>query len=371
MQRVLVTGAGGYIGVPLCERLLEAGYKVLALDRFFFGLDKMGKLSSKPGLEILQEDIRYVDPAILRHVDAVFDLAGLSNDATAEIDPTLTTDINYAGAVRLARAAKEHGVRRYIYSSSASVYGAGHKLGLTETDEIFPLTEYARSKAEVERSILPLAASDFEVVILRNATAYGLAPRMRFDLVINIMTMRAWKDRVIYVMGGGEQWRPLVHVQDIVEALLLALESPAEKVNGEIFNVGSEDQNYQIQQLVQFVVDIIPHVTVHRIPDDRDKRSYKLSFSKIREVLKFDPSRRVHEGVVEIKQALERSAVDPNDPRCFTLQWYKSIIEWSERIKKLTYKGVVLEASDSCRDAALLSTQSLPDEDVLTQRAAL
>jgi len=353
MKRVLVTGAGGYIGVPLCERLLREGYHVLALDRFFFGLDKVDKLRHVPDFELLPEDIRYVDPSILGDVDAIVDLAGLSNDATAEIDPRLTMDINYAGAVRLAQVAKELGVKRYVYSSSASVYGTGNKLGLTETDALCPITEYARSKVQVESHILPLAERDFQVVILRNATVYGLAPRMRFDLVINIMTMRAWKERVIYIMGGGEQWRPLVHVQDVVAAFLLALEAPAEQVNGEIFNVGSDDQNYQIHQLAQFVVDVVPNVTIHRIPDDPDRRSYNVSFSKIRHVLNFEPSRRVHEGIVEIKQALERGTINPNDPTCFTLQWYKSILEWSTRIQQLTYKGAVLEVNDSSRDVLL------------------
>ena len=347
MKRILVTGAGGYIGVPLCERLLHKGYDVLALDRFFFGIDKIDKLRGQRGFEILIEDIRCVDPTIFRDVDAVVDLAGLSNDATAEIDPALTTDINYTGAVHLARAAKKYGVRRYVYSSSASVYGAGHKVGLAETDKLSPQTKYAQAKIDVERSILPLADRDFQVVILRNATVYGVAPRMRFDLVINIMTMRAWKDRVIYIMGGGQQWRPLVYVQDVVDAFLLALESPAEKVNGEIFNVGSDDQNCQIQQLVEFVMDIVPNVAIHRIPDDPDKRSYNVSFSKIREVLGFKPSASIGIGIQEIQRALERGIVNPNDPTCFTLQWYKSIMEWSTRIDKLTYKGTVLQVSDS------------------------
>jgi UDP-glucose 4-epimerase len=154
-------------------------------------------------------------------------------------------------------------------------------------------------------------------------------------------------------MGGGEQWRPLVHVQDVVEAFLLALEAPAEQVNGEIFNVGSDDQNYQIHQLAQFVVDVVPNVTIHRIPNDPDRRSYNVSFSKICHVLNFESSRRVYEGIVEIKQALERGIINPNDPTCFTLQWYKSIIEWSTRIQQLTYKGAVLEVNDASRDAML------------------
>jgi nucleoside-diphosphate-sugar epimerase len=346
MKRVVVAGAGGYIGVPLCERLLKAGYTVTALDRYFFGGDKMDKLDGHAHLKILQDDIRFVDPDVFDGADAVIDLAGLSNDASAEIDPSLTTDINFKGAIRLAQMAKDRGVRRYVYSSSASVYGAGGKLALCENDELHPLTEYARSKGNVEKAILPMSDGRFEVVVLRNATVYGLAPRMRFDLVINIMTMRAWKDRVIYIMGGGEQWRPLVHIRDVVEAFMLALESSADKVNGQIFNVGSDDQNYQVQQLVHSIIDVIPNVTIHRIPDDPDRRSYNLSFNKIREVLNFTPSRRVHEGIVEIKQALERGVIDSNDPTCFTLQWYKSIIEWTNRIRDLTYRDRVLEPSN-------------------------
>ena len=345
MKRIVVAGAGGYIGIPLCERLLSAGYAVTALDRYFFGVDKIEKLEGHSHLKIVQDDTRFVDPEIFDGVDAVIDLAGLSNDASSEIDPSLTTDINCKGAIRLAQAAKERGVRRYVYSSSASVYGAGSKLALSETDELRPLTEYARSKVKVEKAILPMSDDRFAVVILRNATVYGLAPRMRFDLVINIMTMRAWKDRVIYIMGGGEQWRPLVHLRDVVEAFMLGLVAPAEKVSGQIFNVGSDDQNYQVQQLVHSIIDVIPNVTIHRIPDDADKRSYNLSFKKIDEVLNFQPSRRIHEGIVEIKQALERGFVDSNDPTCFTLQWYKSIIEWTKRIRNLTYKDAVLEPS--------------------------
>src|SRR5690242_13507485 len=219
MLNVLVFGAGGYIGIPLCAKLLERGHSVIALDRYFFGKERMNDVADKSRLQVIAEDIRDFDGALLKEVDAVIDHAGLSNDASAEIKPEMTESINKHGASRLARLAKEAGVRRYVYSSSASVYGHGMRERLTENDECQPLTAYAESKLHVEKALLDLLGSNFEVVIFRNATVFGLAPRMRFDLAINIMTLRAWKERVIYVMGGGSQWRPFVHVNDVVRVL--------------------------------------------------------------------------------------------------------------------------------------------------------
>jgi nucleoside-diphosphate-sugar epimerase len=342
MKTILVTGAGGYVGIPLCSSLLEKGYKVKALDRFFFGLDKIKDLSDNSNLQVIKDDIRYCDVTIFEGVYAVIDLSGLSNDASAEIDPVLTKKINYEGSERIAREAKKAGVERYLYASSASVYGAGSKQSLVETDELNPQTEYAKSKVAIERVLLELADESFHPTMLRNATIFGLAPRMRFDLAINVMTMRAWKERVIYIMGGGEQWRPFVHVRDVVKAFTLSLEAPVEKIHAQIFNVGSSDLNYQIKQLAQFVVDVIPHVQIHVIPDDPDKRTYNLNFDKIRDVLNFVPSVHVHEGIVEIKQALEKGLIVPDDPTCFTLQWYKSLILWSQRIKELSYNDEII-----------------------------
>lgn len=342
MKKIIVTGAGGYVGVLLCEELLKRGYAVIALDRYFFGIDKMNSIKDNPYLEIWKEDIRYCDVSIFKSVYAVLDLAGLSNDASAEIDIEITKAINYKGSERFAREAKKNGVQHYIYSSSASTYGAGSKPSLSEGDELFPQTEYAKSKVAIENVLLELKDANFHPVMLRNSTIFGLAPRMRFDLAINIMTMRAWKDRVIYVMGGGEQWRPFIHVRDVVRAFIICLEAPIEKVDGEIFNVGSSAMNYQIKQLAQFVVDVIPNVTIHTIPDDADKRTYNLNFDKIKSVLNFEPVIQVHEGIVEIKQALEKGIINPDDPTCFTLQWYKSLINWGDRIKDLSYEGAII-----------------------------
>ncbi|NOT76635.1 MAG: SDR family oxidoreductase [Cyclobacteriaceae bacterium] len=342
MKKIIVTGAGGYVGIPLCQVLLSKNFQVIALDRFFFGLDKLGEMAKHPNLTILKEDIRYCSTSIFKDVYAVIDLAGLSNDASAEIDPELTISINYKGSERFAREAKKNGVARYIYASSASVYGAGSKGALKETDPLSPQTEYAKSKVAIEKVLAELFSKDFCTVILRNATIFGLAPRMRFDLAINIMTLRAWRERVIYVMGGGEQWRPFVHVNDVVAAFALMLESPADKVGGETFNIGSSELNYQIKQLAQFVLDVIPNVKIHVIPDDVDKRTYNVSFDKVEKALGFKPKIQVHEGIVEIKQALERGILDPDDPTCYTLQWYKSLLLWDNKIKGLSYDGKIM-----------------------------
>lgn len=341
MAKVLVAGAGGYVGVPLCRMLLSRGHMVTALDRFFFGRHLVAGIEHEK-LCVVTEDTRSVTEEHLAGLDAVIDLAGLSNDASAEIDPVLTKSINHEGGTRLARLAKECGIRRYVYSSSASVYGHGEQAHLTENDACHPQTLYAESKLRVEDELNKISGANFEAVILRNATVFGLAPRMRFDLAINIMTLRAWKDRVVYVMGGGEQWRPFVHVNDVCRALIMGLEESADRVAGETFNVGGDELNYQIQQLAQFVLDVIPNTVVHRIPDDVDKRTYNLSFAKIRQRLGFEPKTRVHEGIVEIKQALERSVISGDDPTFYTLQWYRSLIDWEHRIKELSLHGRII-----------------------------
>ena len=342
MKQVLVTGAGGYIGIPLCRNLVSRGYRVLALDRYFFGQNKLGDLVSNPQFELIVQDTRRLESQLLKGVYGVIDLAGLSNDLSAEINPDLTRQINFEGGAAVARAAEAAGVHRYIYASSASVYGHGLKTNLVESDECRPQTLYAQSKLHVEKTLNELQGPNFETVIFRNATVFGLAPRMRFDLAVNIMTLRAWKDRVIYVMGGGEQWRPFIHVDDVVDVLVSGLEADADTVSGQIFNVGDETMNYQIHQLVEFVLDVIPNVTVHNIPDDPDKRTYNLAFGKIKQRLGFAAKKTIHQGIVEIKEALDRGLVTGDDPTCYTLQWYKSLIEWQTRIDALTLDGMLL-----------------------------
>lgn len=333
-MRIFVAGAGGYIGIPLCEALVERKHTVIAGDRFFFG--------KRPDVTCVRIDTRSITTDALGGFDAVVDLAGLSNDASAEIDSALTHSINVGGGCRLIDAATQAGVRRYVYSSSASVYGEGHHTMLSETDRCWPQTSYAHSKVAIENVLRATDRPGFEPVILRNATVFGVAPRMRFDLAVNVMTLRAWRDGLIYVMGGGEQWRPFIHVSDVVQAFVLVLEAPADKVAGETFNVGSQFQQLRICELADMVARQFPDARVHRIPDNPDRRSYHLSFEKIRERLGFIATTSVMDGIDEVRIALESGLVSGDDPTCYTLQYYKALIEWDKRIAELKMDGRLL-----------------------------
>lgn len=344
MSRVLVFGAGGYLGIPICEALAARGHLVVAADRWFFG--------KKPvGVRLMQADIRSFDKFDLFHYttelidmndpfDAVIDLAGLSNDLTSDIDPELTRSINIDGGKRLATLAKAAGVKRYVYSSSASVYGAGTKPMLTETDECRPLTLYARSKVEVEDHLRSISGDGFEPVILRNATVFGVAPRMRFDLAVNVMTLRAHRDQVIMIMGGGEQHRPFIHVDDVVRAFVWAVES--DNAAGETFNVGTS--NHTIAEIAKKVSNEFPMARVMPIPDDPDKRSYSCSFDKLTDVIGDEYLRSwttIEEEINRMARMLRDGSLK-DDPTCHTLQWYRELLEWDYRISQIRLDGRVL-----------------------------
>jgi nucleoside-diphosphate-sugar epimerase len=339
-MKVLVFGAGGYIGIPLCEELASRGHEVTGADRFFFG--------KRPKCDCITADIRtfqFITVDILSlefkssSYDAVIDLCGLSNDASCDIDPELTYAINLKGAKQLAKRAKDAGIRRYIYASSAAVYGHGDKMGLTENDVCKPLTHYAECKVQVEDYLRKIAGGGFEPVILRNATVFGVAPRMRFDLAVNGMTLRAIREHVIYVMGGGEQWRPFVHVNDVVKVFAGML--TAEGVAGETFNVGANHMNLRISDLSKIVQDHCPYAKPHQIPDDIDRRSYHLSFAKLNKVLPKGWA-KVVDGVREVGRALELDPHLATDPTTMTVAYYKSLIGWENRLSGLRMDGKIL-----------------------------
>jgi nucleoside-diphosphate-sugar epimerase len=325
-MHVFVAGGAGYIGSVLVPSLLEHGHRVTVLDRFYFG-DSLARAEVRFGekLRAVRGDVRSFDRAFLRSVDAVVDLSGISNDPSCELDPALTRSVNVEGAKRLAGAAREHGVRRYVFSSSCSVYGHGEGLGLTETSPSRPVSLYARAKAEVETFLLEMGAGargEVDVCALRLATVFGLSPRMRFDLAVNVMTKNAYVGRRITVDGGGRQWRPFVHVRDAARAFELALTSDPSKVAGEVFNVGSDQNNVQILNLAFRVRDAVPGTEVVHAPTDPDLRDYNVSFDKIHRALPFRADHGIDDGIREVLAALREGAVDPDDRRWYTLRQY-------------------------------------------------
>lgn len=335
MARVLVTGAGGYIGTTLVPMLLAAGHKVRAVDRFFFGEDL---LADSPDLEKINADVRLLAPEHLQGIDAVIDLAAISNDPSGDLFGKATWEINHLARARCARMAKEAGVKRYVLPSSCSIYGFQDPANAcTETSTINPLTTYAAANGAAERDALPLADDKFTVVVLRQSTVYGYSPRMRFDLAINGMTLGGYNTGKLPLMRDGSQWRPMVHVRDTASAQIFMLTAPAEKVNGQIFNVGSEGGNYQLGPLAEEVsANLANHPKIEWY-GDVDHRSYRVNFDKI-EALGWKATRTAADAVKEIAAKLADKSLSQT-PKTITLQWYKELISWQERIKEMEARG--------------------------------
>ncbi|MFN2489113.1 MAG: NAD-dependent epimerase/dehydratase family protein [Actinomycetota bacterium] len=339
MKTVLVTGAGGYIGSVLTRTLLDAGYRVLAIDRFFFGRDSLPPEDEK--LRVVRTDIRWMDESFFEDVFAVIDLAALSNDPAGEMEPEKTWEINHRGRARVARLAKNHGVERYILPSSCSIYGFQDGV-LDESSPVNPLTTYAKANLGAERDILYLSDDSFCVVVLRQATVYGLSPRMRFDLAINGMVRGLYQTGRLPILRDGLQWRPFVHVKDTSRAMRMALEAPTSNVNGEIFNVGSNDQNCQIMPLAEMVADAVGLPFNYDWYGSPDHRSYQVRFDKIGHVLGFSAQLSPADGAREVHHALASGELDPNDPKMITLEWYKSLIEMRGLLQEIELEGVLL-----------------------------
>ena len=306
MQTVLITGAGGYLGTKLVERFLAAKTRVVAVDRFFFG-NTLDDLATNPLLQIVNDDIRSLRPEVFKGVDVVIDLAALSHDSASALDPALTERINHRGATGVATLAKAAGVRRYLLSSTCAVYGGSGTHELTETSTPDPLSLYASSKLAAENDVLPLADENFCVTVMRNASIYGLSKRrMRFDLAVNIMTLDAFKHKHIYVDGDGSQWRPFIH---IVSAVLAIVSADRQIVNRQIFNVGSNRQNYQINDLARLIKDTLGGITISYSGGMRNQLNFYVNFDKLAHTLGFEVKKTVTEGVREMFVALERGEV--------------------------------------------------------------
>ncbi len=336
---VMVTGGGGYIGTTLVPMLVERGYRVRVIDRFFFGRDR---LPDDERIEKITEDTRRLTPAHFAGVRYVIDLAAISNDPSGALFPEATWEINHAARVRCAHLAREAGAERYVLPSSCSVYGfQDPDVIADERHPTNPLTVYAKANERAELDVLPLAGDSFGVVVLRQATVYGYSPRMRFDLAINGMTYGAWKHRRLPLMRDGSQWRPMVHVADTSRALIWAIEAPASDVSGEVFNVGSEENVYQIGPLGRLVAETVGDDVEIEWYGDPDHRSYRVSFEKI-ESRGYKAEHTAVDGVRDVVAALESGHTD-RTPDTITLEWYRLLVEWRERLAQVELDGALIE----------------------------
>jgi nucleoside-diphosphate-sugar epimerase len=279
-MRILVTGHKGYIGTVMVPMLLGAGHDVVGLDS-----DLFRQSTFAPGIHDVPElcvDLRDVARAHLEGFEAVIHLAGLSNDPLGDLNPQLTHDINHAASVRLAGLAREAGVSRFLYSSSCSSYGAAGDNLVDETAELSPITVYAISKVRVEADVAQLATDRFSPTFLRNATAYGVSPRLRFDLVLNNLVAWAYCTGRVHVKSDGSPWRPIVHIEDIGRAFLAALSAPREVIHNQALNVGQSTENYRIRELAEIVREVVPGSRIDYAKDGGpDPRCYRVDFGKI------------------------------------------------------------------------------------------
>ncbi|MBV9696015.1 MAG: SDR family oxidoreductase [Gammaproteobacteria bacterium] len=313
-MRVFVTGVHGYIGAVLAPYLLERQLEVLGLDTGYYRdgwlYSDNQRLPRSP--LTLNKDLRAVQAGDLAGCDAVVHLAELSNDPLGQNSPAVTRQINHQGSVALARCARSAGIERFVYTSSCSVYGAGNGDFLDEQAPVNPQTTYAECKVLVERDLQAMAGSDFVPVLLRNATAFGPSPRMRFDIVINDLCALAFTTKRIAMTSDGSPWRPVVHVQDICEAIYRSLLAPSDAVRGRVFNVGQNSENYRVRELAQIVAEEFAWCTVSTGAASGDNRSYRVCFDRIaRELPGFRCQYSARDGVRQLRELFERIQMPP------------------------------------------------------------
>jgi nucleoside-diphosphate-sugar epimerase len=323
-MKLLITGTEGYIGARMGPILAARGHDVTGLDTGFYrdGCLYLDPVGMPMAPRTIYKDLRTLAPGDFDGFDAVVHLAELSNDPLGENRPEITFKINHEGSVRIAKAAKQAGVKRFVYASSCSVYGLGSGGDyLDETSPANPQTAYAKCKVNVERDVKPLGDGDFCVTFLRNATAYGPSPRMRFDIVLNDLCALAWTKKKIAMVSDGSPWRPIVHIEDIIEAVRCTLEAPPSVVNGEIYNVGSTSENYRIRELADIVARAFPGCEVSAGPPSADNRSYRVNFDKITSKLPgFRARWTAQRGAEELRKLFERIEFSPQtfEFRAFT-----------------------------------------------------
>ncbi len=335
IKKVLVTGDRGYIGSTLVPLLLKNGYKVVGYDTEFFQ-----KTLTKSSIKYkkINKDIRKLEKSDLKGIDAVIHLAALSNDPMGALDPKLTEEINYNASIRLAKMAKEIGVRRFIFSSSCSIYGIAKNGIVNEKSLVKPITEYAKSKIKVEDQLRRMADESFTVGILRNSTVYGLSPKFRADLVVNDLTLNALLTKQIKVLSDGTPWRPLIDVRDLANIFSIFLKKDSKLINGEIFNIGFSKSNYQIKDIANAINNILGHEISYPTDKGVDSRSYKVNFKKFEKAFpeakqKWPPDKSISDLSKALKKVTKNKKFHREDyVRLFVL---KKLIEEKKISKRL------------------------------------
>lgn len=310
-MKILVTGTDGYIGSVLGPFLLDRGHQVTGLDTGFYRAGWLYNNGETIYPTYINKDLREITVEDLEGFDAVVHLAELSNDPLGKLNPEITFKINHEGSVRLAKLCKKAGIQRFVYASSCSVYGEGNDNYKTEESEVNPQTAYAECKTMVERDVSKLADETFSPTFLRNATAYGASPRMRFDIVLNNLAGLAWTTGVIEMISDGMPWRPLVHIKDISKAVACTLEAPLEAVHNQIFNVGDTKENFRVREIAEIVGAAFPGCKTTFGDNGGDNRSYRVSFDKINENLPgFGCEFTAEDGAKELYQIFKKIDMD-------------------------------------------------------------
>ncbi|MEM8706532.1 MAG: SDR family oxidoreductase [Actinomycetota bacterium] len=335
-MRVLLTGHRGYVGTVLTTMLVDAGHDVVGCDIDLFERATYPSGQREVAIPAIERDVRDITPGDLEGFDAVLHLAGLSNDPLGDLDPALTAQINHLASVELARSSKAAGVERFVFSSSCSNYGAGGKDMLDEGSDFNPVTPYGHSKADTERDVAPMADDNFSPTFLRSSTAYGVSPRLRFDLVLNNLTAWAYTTGEVFMKSDGTPWRPIVHIEDMAAAFVATLDAPREAIHNEAFNVGSTAENYRISELAELVAATVPDSRVEYAEGaGPDTRTYRVNCDKIADVLPtYKPTWTAQKGIDELLASYQAVGIDPAD---FEGPRYKRI----DHLKMLLADGVI------------------------------
>ncbi len=355
-MRILLTGHDGYIGTVLAPILRAAGHEVVGLDAGLFTACGFGRPPAAP--PSVRLDVRDAEAGHLAGFDAVVHLANLSNDPLGNLSPGLTEAINADATVRLAALAREAGVSRFVFASSCSLYGAAGQDAVTEEASFNPVTPYGRAKVDAEAGLQPLASDGFSPVYLRNATVYGVSPKLRFDLVVNNLTAWAVATGAIRMLSDGTPWRPLVHVEDVSRAVLAALEAPRESVHNQAFNVGRDGENYQVRDVATIVGEEVPGCAVTFADGaSPDTRSYRVSFAKIAERLPdWRPTWTVRDGVRQVRDALRGLNLQPDvfeGPRYSRIAHLRQLLEAAALTPDLRWADAVASGDGASVSSAL------------------